>query len=100
MRCEIGSDYFSVASKWIHKNKCYDINIFTTTVLRGIWLTRNNFIFNKQSWLDVKVVLRRILSLILELMETYLQIRETEGDDDMVVFFGEIDPRAVKIESV
>jgi hypothetical protein len=63
-------------------------------------LTRNNFIFNKQSWLDVKVVLRRILSLILELMETYLQIRETEGDDDMVVFFGEIDPRAVKIESV
>jgi hypothetical protein len=29
-------------------------------------------------------------------METYLQGRETGGDDDMVVFVGGIDPRAVE----
>jgi hypothetical protein len=28
--CEINSDYLSVASKWINKNKCYGVNIFTT----------------------------------------------------------------------
>jgi hypothetical protein len=32
----------SLASRWIHKKKCYAMNIFTAAVLRGVWLTRNN----------------------------------------------------------
>jgi hypothetical protein len=64
--CEIGGDYLSVASRWIHKKKCYAMNIFTTAVLRGVWLTRNEMVFNNQVWSDVRSVLRRILRLLLE----------------------------------
>jgi hypothetical protein len=63
---EVGGDYLSVASKWIHKNKCYGVNIFTSAVLRAIWLTRNRMIFDKQVWLGVNVVLRKFLFLIME----------------------------------
>jgi hypothetical protein len=35
-------------------------------VLRGLWLTRNDFVFNKHVWLDVKIVLKRILRLRVE----------------------------------
>jgi hypothetical protein len=64
--CEVGSDYLSVASRWIHKKKCYGINIFTTAVLRGVWLIRNEMVFNNQVWSDVRSILRRILQLIME----------------------------------
>jgi hypothetical protein len=64
--CEVGSDYLSVASRWIHKKKCYGINIFTTAVLRGVWLIRNEMVFNDQVWSDVRSILRRILQLIME----------------------------------
>jgi hypothetical protein len=59
--CDVGSDYLSVASKWINKNKCYEVNIFPSAVLRGIWLTRNKMVFDKQVWIDVKGILRKIL---------------------------------------
>jgi hypothetical protein len=39
----------SVASKWLQKEKCYDVNMISTTALGGIWLTRNEFAFNKQA---------------------------------------------------
>jgi hypothetical protein len=63
---EIGVDYFSVASKWIHKEKFYSANVISYAVLKAIWLTRNDFVFNKQDWRDVKGVLRKILKLSLE----------------------------------
>jgi hypothetical protein len=40
------------------------INIISSVVLRGA--TRNNFVFNRQAWLDVKMVLRRVLKLSME----------------------------------
>jgi hypothetical protein len=46
--CDIGRDYLSIASKWINKNKCYGVNIFTTAVMRSVWLTRNDMVFNNQ----------------------------------------------------
>jgi hypothetical protein len=64
--CDVGGDYLSVASKLIHKNKCYGVNIFMFAVLRGIWLTRNKMVFDKQAWLDVKGILRKTLHLIME----------------------------------
>jgi hypothetical protein len=62
---EIGTDYVSVASKWLH-DKFNVANTISTAVLRGLWLTRNDFVFNKQDWSDVKLILRRVLKLLLE----------------------------------
>jgi hypothetical protein len=67
----IGSDYISVASKWIQKEKYYCVNIISSAVMRGIWLTRNDFIFNKHAWSDVKAVLRRNQKLIMEWKPIY-----------------------------
>jgi hypothetical protein len=55
-----------MASKWLSKEKIYVVNIITAVVLRGLWLTRNDFVFYAQVWSDVKLVLRRILSLSME----------------------------------
>jgi hypothetical protein len=55
-----------VAAKRLQKDKFYVINVASAVVLRGIWLTRNAFLFKKQEWLDVKVALRRILRLMME----------------------------------
>jgi hypothetical protein len=45
---EMGIAYISVASKWLHKDKFYGANIISTAImLRGIWLIRNDFVFNK-----------------------------------------------------
>jgi hypothetical protein len=60
---DLGSSYISVASKWLQKEIFDFVNIISTVVLRGIWLTRNDFVFNKHVWLDVKYILRRIWKL-------------------------------------
>jgi hypothetical protein len=56
----------SVASKWISRERFYIANIISATVLRGMWLTRNDFVLKNQVWIDVKLVLRRVLTLSLE----------------------------------
>jgi hypothetical protein len=76
--CDVGGDDLSVASKWIHKNKCYGVNIFMSVVLRGIWLMRNKMIFDKHAWLDVKGILRKILHLIMEWRLIFKEDREQE----------------------
>jgi hypothetical protein len=45
---EVGVDYFSVASKWIHKVKICYANVISSAMLRAIWLMRNVMIFLKQ----------------------------------------------------
>jgi hypothetical protein len=39
---------------------------FTTVVMRSVWLTRNNMVFNNLVWSDVRKILKKILFLILE----------------------------------
>jgi hypothetical protein len=51
---DIGSDYISVASRWLHKEKYYVANTISTVVLRSICLIINYFIFNRS---DVKLIL-------------------------------------------
>jgi hypothetical protein len=63
---QIGCDYISVATKWLSREKFYVVNIITAAVLRELWFTRNNFVFNAQVWLDVKLVLKRVLSVSME----------------------------------
>jgi hypothetical protein len=63
---DIGQDYLSVVARWLQKKKCYVVNIVSVVVLRSIWLTRNDFIFHNQVWVDVKTIVRRMWSLTHE----------------------------------
>jgi hypothetical protein len=76
---ELGSNYISVASKWLQKEKYYCVNIISTAVLRVFfWLIRNDSMFNKQVWSDVKCILRRILKLSLEWRCIYKESKTEE----------------------
>jgi hypothetical protein len=86
---DIGSDYVSVASKWMQKEKCYVTNIVSTAALRGIWLMRNDFIFNNQVWRDVKQILRKR-------MAAAVQGGQDGEDDELVVFLGLGDQRTIE----
>jgi hypothetical protein len=44
----------------------------------GIWLIRNDFIFNKQEWVSVKQVLRRMLRLTKEWMVIVKEAKREE----------------------
>jgi hypothetical protein len=70
----IDLDYLSVASKWLHKDKNYRVNIISITVLRGVWLTKNDLVFHKD-WTDVKLIWRRILKLLLEWRPIYKELK-------------------------
>jgi hypothetical protein len=62
----LGVDYISIASKWLNEKKWGTVNIISTAALRGILLTRNDFVFNGQAWPDVKQILRRVWKLSME----------------------------------
>jgi hypothetical protein len=63
---DIGYDYISIASKWLSAENFYVANVISCAVLRGLWLTRNDSVFNNQGWLDVKLILKRIWKLSME----------------------------------
>jgi hypothetical protein len=63
---EIGNDLLSVASKWVCTEKHYLTNVILSAMMRGAWLIRNDFVFNKQAWSDVKIIWKRIWSLTSE----------------------------------
>jgi hypothetical protein len=42
LRYEIGTNYISIASKWLHKVKFYGANIISTALLQDIWLIRKS----------------------------------------------------------
>jgi hypothetical protein len=77
----------------LHKEKYYVANIISTVVLMSIWLIRNDFIFNRQVWLDVKFILRKMMKLCVEWK---LICVEDDRDDEVVVFPGGADQRAVE----
>jgi hypothetical protein len=55
----LGADYISLASKWLCKKKSEVVNVISSALLRGIWLTRNEFMFNNQGWSHVKLIPRK-----------------------------------------
>jgi hypothetical protein len=67
----VGADYISIASKWLSRDKYYVANTISAAVLRGIWLIRNEFVFHNLVWADVKMVLRKVLTLIVEWRPIY-----------------------------
>jgi hypothetical protein len=94
LQMEIGDSYISVASKWLHRERFYSANIITFAVLRGLWLTRNDHVFQNQVSLDVKTVLRRILRLTVKWRPIFKQ-EKSGGDEEMVIFFGGADLRVI-----
>jgi hypothetical protein len=75
---QLGWSYISIAEKWLHKEKYYMVYMISSTVLRGVWLTRNDFVFNKLVWSDVKLVLRKVLKLSLEWKALYKSAKMEE----------------------
>jgi hypothetical protein len=65
----------------VYREKICSVNIIPTEVLRGIWLTRNDFVSKQQVWSDVKLTPRKILRLTLER-------RIIHKESKMVIFFG------------
>jgi hypothetical protein len=76
------------------QNKCYGVIIFTTVVMRSVWLTRNDMVFNNQVSSGVRFFFEKDLVPNFG-VETYHQGGEDGGDDIMVVFFGEADLGAI-----
>jgi hypothetical protein len=79
----------------LQEKKNCDVNIISTVVLRGIWLTRNDLIFHNQVWLDVKTILRRMLRLIMEWSITFKDMIKVE-DGEVVFLLNKTDPRAIE----
>jgi hypothetical protein len=73
----IGEDYMSATSKWLHEKKFYSVNILTVA-LGGIWLIRNDIIFHKQGWLDIKTILKRMLRLTMEWSISFKELNKVE----------------------
>jgi hypothetical protein len=40
--------------------------MISSAVMRGVWLIRNDFVFNKRAWLDVKMIWKKIRLLAAE----------------------------------
>jgi hypothetical protein len=74
----VGTDYISIAAKWLSKEKYYVTNLISSAVLREIWLIRNDFVFNDQVWLDVKIVWRKIITLSMEWKDLCRDQQETK----------------------
>jgi hypothetical protein len=60
---EIGSDYISVASKWLSEEKSYTTNVISSTVMRGfdgnksLYLVFVGVVFFKASWTAFRAVM-------------------------------------------
>jgi hypothetical protein len=50
------SNYESIASNWLCNKKFMHFNVVFSAVLWGMWLNRNNLVFNKVTWINLKQV--------------------------------------------
>jgi hypothetical protein len=56
--------YEGTAKLWLQADKNYVLNVVSAAILRPLWLTRNDFIFNKPVWRDQKMILAKAISLL------------------------------------
>jgi hypothetical protein len=63
--CSI-NNFESIASKWLCDKKFLHFNLVTSAAIWGLWINRNNLIFNKTSWINIKQVWRLVLSFVKE----------------------------------
>jgi hypothetical protein len=48
------SNFESIATKWLCNKKFMHFNVVSSAILWGLWLNRNNLVFNKTTWINVK----------------------------------------------
>jgi hypothetical protein len=56
------NDFETIASKWLCNKKFLHFNLVSSAVLWTLWINRNNLVFNKTTWLDIKQVCPLALS--------------------------------------
>ena len=54
-------DYYSLASKWLCGKRHLQLNVVSSAVLWSLWINRNNIVFNRKTWLNLKQVWHLIL---------------------------------------
>ena len=57
-------DYVSLASKWLCNKRHMHLNVVSSAVLWGIWNNRNNLVFNRKIWMNMKHVWSMILAYL------------------------------------
>ena len=55
------TDFESVASKWICNKSFMHFNVVSSAILWTIWNNRNNLVFDKVTWINMKQVWRLVL---------------------------------------
>jgi hypothetical protein len=73
--CKI-DNFESITSKWLCNKKFLHFNLVTSATLWGLWINRNNLVFNKTSWINIKQVWRLVLSFV---KEWKVPFKELEG---------------------
>jgi hypothetical protein len=58
------TDFESTASKCLCNKKFLHFNLVSSVVLWTPWIYRNNHVFNKTTWLNIKQVWRLALSFL------------------------------------
>jgi hypothetical protein len=92
LNMNFGTDYIFVATKWLDKKKFEVVNIISTVVLRGIWLTRNALAFDSQGWSNVKFIMMKIWKLTME-WKVLCKVTTLEMMMEVVYFPGTSDQR-------
>jgi hypothetical protein len=58
------TDFESIASKWLCNKEFLHFNLVFSAVLWRLWINRNNLVFNKVTWINIKQVWRLVLSFL------------------------------------
>jgi hypothetical protein len=69
-------NFISVATRWLCNKIFAHFNIVSSDVLWGLWIKRNNLVFNKVIWINIKQVWRLVYSLLRDWKKPF---RELEG---------------------
>jgi hypothetical protein len=54
------SNMHDVAALWNDRKKCKKCNMISAAVLRTIWITRNDHVFNRAQWFGMQDLWRRL----------------------------------------
>lgn len=54
-------NFESIASKWLCNKRFLHFNVVTAAILWGVWNNRNNIVFNRVTWINMKQVRNLIL---------------------------------------
>jgi hypothetical protein len=58
------TDFLSIASKWLCITRHLQFNFVSSAIIWSIWNNRNNIVFNKKTWLNMKQVWHLALSYL------------------------------------